>query len=410
MPIARFTDFGVRKLPLPKKSQIVHTERMIKGLSLLLVVSYGGSKSWRAQFYVKGRRQTKPIGQYPKVSVAKARARALEILADVNAPPSPVVEGQTTEKAKTFGDVAYEFIVRYVQKRGLLSQAEIRRLFNICILPQWAERPIDKIRRSDVTALLDRIEDNHGATTADRVLALIGKLFNWYATRVNDFSSPIVKGMKRTDPSETKRERKLTDDEIRALWAASAEMGSYGALLRTLLFTGQRLSPVKHMKWSQIDVDGVWNIPVTSPRAKKHARQLKLPQLAFDVINPQLKIKGNPHVFPASTGPGPINAFSKRKNEIDEKLPLSMTVGDRWVLHDLRRTAKSLMARAGVLPHVSERVLGHTIKGVEGVYDQHSYADEKADALDKLARLVEIILNPAPDATNVVELRGRKKL
>ena len=65
-----------------------------------------------------------------------------------------------------------------------------------------------------------------------------------------------------------------------------------------------------------------------------------------------------------------------------------------WTLHDLRRTAKTLMVRAGVRPDISERVLGHVIAGVEGTYDRHSYADEKRDALEKLAAMIERILNP----------------
>ena len=67
-----------------------------------------------------------------------------------------------------------------------------------------------------------------------------------------------------------------------------------------------------------------------------------------------------------------------------------------WTLHDLRRTAKTLMVRAGVRPDISERVLGHVIAGVEGTYDRHSYADEKRDALEKLAAMIERILNPFP--------------
>ena len=77
----------------------------------------------------------------------------------------------------------------------------------------------------------------------------------------------------------------------------------------------------------------------------------------------------------------------------------------RWTLHDLRRTARSLMSRAGVPRDHAERVLGHAIAGVEGVYDRHAYEDEKAEALDKLARLIEAIVNP-PDKTNVVPLHA----
>jgi hypothetical protein len=57
------------------------------------------------------------------------------------------------------------------------------------------------------------------------------------------------------------------------------------------------------------------------------------------------------------------------------------------------------MVRAGVRPDISERVLGHVISGVEGTYDRHSYADEKRDALEKLAAMIERILNPL--ATNL---------
>jgi integrase len=66
-----------------------------------------------------------------------------------------------------------------------------------------------------------------------------------------------------------------------------------------------------------------------------------------------------------------------------------------WTIHDLRRTAKTLMTRAGVRPDISERVLGHTIPGVEGVYDRHSYADEKREALEKLASLISSIVEPS---------------
>jgi len=73
------------------------------------------------------------------------------------------------------------------------------------------------------------------------------------------------------------------------------------------------------------------------------------------------------------------------------------------VIHDLRRTARSLMSRAGVRPDVAERVLGHALQGVEGIYDRHCYSDEKAAALATLAALVDRIL--AGPSDNVVDLR-----
>ena len=92
--------------------------------------------------------------------------------------------------------------------------------------------------------------------------------------------------------------------------------------------------------------------------------------------------------------------MQKRAKKGAKAEPLS-----NWTLHDLRRTAKTLMARAGVRPDISERVLGHVIAGVEGTYDRHSYADEKRDALERLAAMIERILNPHPPNVETLDER-----
>jgi integrase len=96
---------------------------------------------------------------------------------------------------------------------------------------------------------------------------------------------------------------------------------------------------------------------------------------------------------------GVFKTYDWHKARLDRAVPLP-----RWITHDLRRTAKTLMQRAGVRPDISERVLGHAQGGVEGVYDRHSYRDEKRDALERLAAMIERILRPAGD--NVVSLRA----
>ena len=78
-----------------------------------------------------------------------------------------------------------------------------------------------------------------------------------------------------------------------------------------------------------------------------------------------------------------------------------------WTLHDLRRTARSLMSRAGVSADVAERCLGHVISGVRGTYDRHAYFDEKKRAFEGLAALVERIINPP--VANVIPLETARK-
>jgi len=128
----------------------------------------------------------------------------------------------------------------------------------------------------------------------------------------------------------------------------------------------------------------------------------------------QLKIEECEYVFP-SRAKTPFSGFAKSKAALDRAVLMAMKAKEgtkvepppNWTLHDLRRTAKTLMARAGVRPDISERVLGHVISGVEGTYDRHSYADEKRDALEKLAAMIDRILNPLP--ANVETLNERRE-
>jgi integrase len=85
-----------------------------------------------------------------------------------------------------------------------------------------------------------------------------------------------------------------------------------------------------------------------------------------------------------------FNAWSQRKAELDAKLP-SMP---HWVIHDLRRTARSLMSRIGVQTEIAERVLGHKQQGIVAVYDRHKYEDEMGTALRRLAAEITRILDP----------------
>ena len=173
-------------------------------------------------------------------------------------------------------------------------------------------------------------------------------------------------------------------------------------MVKVLLLSAQRRDKVGTMQWDDV-VDGIWTIRKEN-REKSHAGSLKLPAMVLAIIDAQPRLQENPYVFAAGHGRGPFNSYSQRKDELDKLLPDTMPP---CVLHDLRRTARSLMSRAEVRPDISERVLGHAIPGVEGVYDRHDYKDEKGEALKWLASLVETILNPPAD--NVVTMQGQKQ-
>jgi integrase len=313
--------------------------------------------------------------------IEQLREKARPILQRIRA-GLPAVE----PRSETFSAVVANWLARHVAAKGLRSHKEIKRLLDVHVLPLWGERELISIRRSDVAALLDDVEDGHSARQADAVLTVVRSLMNWFATRRDDYTPPIVRGMRRQSPQAQARARILTDDEIRTIWTTAKTNGSFGAVVQLCLLTAQRRAKIIGMRWADI-AGSEWTIP-REPREKDNAGVLVLPAVALDIINAQPKFGDSPYVF-AGRADGPINGISKAKARLDK---ISGVMG--WRLHDLRRTGRSLMARAGVRPDICERVMGHAIVGVEGVYDRHSYRDEKADALARLAALIDSIVHP----------------
>lgn len=390
MPRRSLTDKGVAALKArPKRYACPDPE--LRGHWVR--VQPGGAKSFvTVTRGPDGKQIWTTIGACDAMTIDQAREEAREILQRIRS-GLPAREPRATSIAA----VADEWVKRHVDRNGLRSQAEIKRLLRTHILPAWGSREFISIRRSDVAALLDRVEDEHSARQADYVLNVVRSLMNWFATRHDDYTPPVVRGMRRQSPHAQARARVLTDDEIRVIWKHAEAAGTFGALIRMCLLTAQRSRKVSGARWLDITIDGEWTIP-SGPREKETAGTLVLPEAALAIIRSQPRLGDNPYVF-AGRGDGPYRGFSQGKDRFDAALPDLAP----WVIHDLRRTARSLMSRASVRPDIAERVLGHALRGVEGVYDRHTYREEKADALRRLADLIGMIVHPP--AGNVQPLR-----
>lgn len=385
------------------KRQVIFDEATT---GLALIVSPKGKKSFSIVARdPSGKQIWKRIGDPALMTVADARQEAAEAVARVKAGEAPTLPPATPEAApETFRTVAETFVSRHVDKKELRSKGEIERQLDCYVYPEWENEPFLAIRRKRVADLLDKIEDRKagaagdmgGPVMADRVLATLRKLFNWYEVRNEDYASPIVRGMRVSSAKERARDRILSDDEIRTLWLDWTNAGTFGAFLKTCFLTAQRRGKVLSMRWEDISDEGVWTIPAEA-REKVNAGTIKLPAMALDVINAQPMVKGNPYVF-AGRGKTPIGNIGNDKGRMDKRVATAKP----WTIHDLRRTARSLMARAGVRSEIAERTLGHVIAGVEGVYDRHDYLEEKGEALAAVALLVEHILQG--EQNNVVQL------
>jgi integrase len=329
------------------------------------------------------------LGNTAEITIAEARERCREAIKRIRA-GLPIVEPRPPQP-ETVAAVAANYLTRYVERNKLRSAAELRRQVEKYIVPVWGDRPFVDIKRSDIALLLDAIEDKHGPAMADAILGTLRGMANWFAARDDNYNAPFVRNMRRTPPQDRRRDRILTDAEIRAIWKAAAANGQYGAIVRLLLLSAQRYKKIATLCWSDVDEHtGIWTLR-TEPREKQNPGRLKLPRVALDIIRAQPRIASSPFVFLYRTNSG------YTKTEFDFRCGVA-----DWRLHDLRRTARSLMARAGVQSEVAERVLGHALPTVEGIYNRHTYDAEKALALEKLAQLIQHIVDPPAD--NIVPL------
>jgi integrase len=309
------------------------------------------------------------------------------------------------------------FIERYVEKEAQLrSGDQIKATFDRLVKPAIGKIGIYDLRRSHVVDMLDDIADESGPVMADRTLAYVRKAFNWYATRDDNFQPPIVKGMSRTKPKERNGKRTLADDEIRDVWAALENLDDapacYPAFVKCLLLTATRRNESADMSVTELDGD-LWTVPAARYKTKLD-HVIPLSAAAAELIRAQAPAKPskNAHfVFSTTDGAKAFSGFSKAKTELDKAISAIRKRAGRaplenWTLHDLRRTARSLMSRAKVPTDHAERALGHVMGGVRETYDRHEYLDEKCAAFEALATLVSRIINPA---ANIEQLATRRK-
>ena len=400
----RLTDLAIKNLkPGPGRQEI----RDPGCAGLYLIVQPSGHKSFAARFRFRGKPKKLSLGTMPLAAARKAATAALHEAKEGRDPTLAKQQAkaeQRTVATTTFRSVAERYMTLKAGMRrdgdqvtfGEKIRTAPRRLRDLerAILPTLGHRPVIEIRRSEIVALLDKIEMESGPVAADRALSLIRSITNWYATRADNFVPPIVRGMARTSTKERARSRTLTDDEIRAIWN-SKEIGAFPALVRFLLLTGARRAEAANMRWEEIE-DENWTLPARRNKTNLDLiRPLSLAALA--VIEGQRR--DCPFVF--SKGRKAISTFSRDKVAFDAAVGVS-----NWRVHDLRRTARSLLSRAGVAADIGERCLGHALPGVRGTYDRHSYLPEMTKAYDALAALIERIANP-PEG-NVTPLRKKK--
>jgi integrase len=381
----------------------------VRGLYLQVFPS--GKTSWSFRYRFSGRTRKLTIGASPEIGLKEARDRARKAHVQVanGIDPGAVKRAsKIVERTPVDHDlvekVVAQFLTRHVEKLAPSTFREVTRLLNKDVLPAWRGRRLSEIRRPDVHVLLDSIVDRGAARQASRTLSWLKGLAS-FAVQCGLIDASPFAGIKPPGGEEIPRDRILADSELRALWeAADAMVPPYSAFIQFLVLTGQRRSEVAGMAWREIDLEAkTWTLPAA--RAKNGVEhQIPLSDLAVEILKALPRIDGSDFVLTIS-GQNAMRGFSVIKRRLDSLMPQDVRP---WVFHDVRRTVASGMARLGINLPVIEKLLNHvsgSFAGIVGVYQRHSFADEKRNAMERWGRHVEALASG--EAANIVPMTRR---
>ena len=399
------SDLQIKKLA-PKNYRFEISDG--KGLSLRIMPT--GTKTWVFRYMIEGTARRMTLGTYPALTLSQAREKHSKACMEIERGIDPGFkqkEAKATRKAApTVSDLLEEFWdMELGQKK---SGKEQKRLIIKDALPEWGNRKAASITRRDAVLLVDDVR-KRAPITANRLQGVLVRMFNFAAERGILEHSPLA-GMRKKP--EQARQRVLSDEELRLLWAAldldNMTMDIYRLsklALKIILLTGQRPGEVCGMTWAEIDSEDFWNIPAER-RKGRVAQRVPLSLMVLETLE-QARIYSDASPF--------VFASTHKENSHLMTHTLSKAINRHWkevgfeepfTPHDLRRTVRTRLAEIGIDDVVAERVLGHKLQGIMAVYNRHGYDTEKRLALDKWAKKLRQILGvEEPEVGKIIELR-----
>lgn len=367
----RLTDLQIKRLTPPDVGQKSVFDDGLPGFGVR--VSQGGSKSFILMYGPK--RRLKTIGRYPALSLAEARKAARRLLADFQDAGDVV----TPQARLTFDQARARFLADSKARNKPRTYQDYARLLNKHF---HFRANIDQVSRANVMSSLEALS----STPSERQHAFVAikVMMNWCERHGLIERSPVP----RMALQQNARSHVLPDTDLAAVWQRSVDYGyPYGTIIQLLILTGQRRGEVAGLRRSWIEDDLV--VFPTGFTKNKREHRLPLSPIAQTVL---ANVPNTGDLFFPARGSTErcFNGWGKSKEAFDQPL-----AAEPYVLHDLRRTFSSNMARLGTPIFVTERILNHvsgTVSGVAAVYNRYSYLDEMRDAVANHDRFLENLL------------------
>lgn len=381
------------------------------GGGLTFTLSSSGTATWILRYRVAGRARELTIGNFPDISLAEARKIAREKRAEIDRAGDPAVDKQRMKalamKDWTVRQLIDDYREKILSDLGTSTQKGYGRSLDR-IQNRFGSYAVAQVSSLDIVEL---IESAGTPWNESRMLLTTARmLFKHAAGRKLVAANPCVgidlSALMGKRPA-TRRRLMLNRDELRQVMGA--EMNRENALaIRLLLATAVRSGELRTAKWSQFDFDrDVWSIPTTktgpgiqiplTPPVTAWLQELKQRSGKSEFVLP---VRGD-YKNASAKGDRPINPNTIAA-AVEFWLNTYKPTVRRFTPHDLRSTAKSQMRALGVPRDVSEMCLNHKLPGIEGIYDVHTYFEERKQALTVWADfLVEIDCQASTQMANV---------
>ena len=371
---------SIRGLRPPTSGSVEYFDDSTPGLSLRITPK--DTRTWSLFYRTNGIQKRLTLGRYPAMGLADARELAHDAQRTVAKGGDPAADKRAARQAVTFKELAAEYIERHAKPRKK-SWAEDQRQIDADLLPLWKHKLAAAVSRRDVRDLLDRMADRGASVGANRTRALVSKIYNFGLERELVDHNP-ANGVAKVG-RERSRERVLSADELRRVWAACDTQSPHvAAWFRLRLVLAQRGGEILQMRWQ--DLAGQWwNLPPGFVK-NKQGHRVYLNRLATGILSGFSPTEGCDWVFPES--------LMGDHKHVSRRLAGAIRANIKdFRGHDLRRTAASFMTSGGVPRFIVARVLNHSEdRDITGVYDRYSYDREKRAALTFWGKQLRAVL------------------
>jgi integrase len=393
--------------PPAGKTQTMLWDKRSVGFGLKIRAS--GTHSWVFCFRPKGagRREqsrTITIGTWPRVTLDAARTKATALAGEVAQWRDPAADLRVARtREKRVVSAAIEGYGASIRRRKLVAAEAVESGLKRELAP-IAAREIDKLVRSDFVAIIEALENAGRPGSAANLRKYCHSLLEWCLSQ-GTIRHNVLAGLRRPRSSRAERlenqrtGRALSDDQIGALWSAAGNLGPFGGLIRLGLLSGMRRGELAGLRWSDVRDDRI----VLEAHVTKMgvAHEIPITATVRALLNSQSRTS-SPLVFPSLRTGDEMEGWSKLT-------PRAVHAsGVPFRLHDLRRTARTIMSRCGVAEDVAELAIGHLRRGLVGTYNKDSAWEARVDAFERVGdHVARIVTTPGDAAASVVALSAR---